>query len=116
MIITALLSPPISGGILDSDSVLTKKLPGNHSVVPEPVNLPPAPQGPWAIVPSVAQLPTKYSSFFTSGPGGPPIWATADNAIKITNNIKAIFRFTLCSLQAGISSGPPSLARQGCAH
>src|SRR5215831_10813898 len=94
---TALLSPPTSGGILASDCDWTKKLPGSHSAVALPVNLPPAPHGPCATVPSVVQVPTKYSSFFTSGPGGPPIWATAETVSKISNDINAILRRTFFS-------------------
>src|SRR3954453_7964243 len=103
MMEVSLPSPPISGGILKSPWLTRKKFPSIYSDVSVELNLPPAPHGPCAIVPSVVQVPTKESSFCTPGPGFTDICSQAKAVMKSRKAVTANFRFTCPLLGSGFN-------------
>src|SRR5919108_2079402 len=80
-------------GVVPCERHTTKNPPGNHSQLLVTVILPPAPMGPGLKSPVDVQRPTKYSSFFTSGPG----WGACEGACALssagakTRTIAALF-------------------------
>src|SRR5262245_6103723 len=56
-------------GVLSSECESRKNPPGIQLLCPVAVNLPAGPNGLCLMSPVDSQVPVKYSSFFTSGPG-----------------------------------------------